>query len=423
MATISPSLSVGAFPALFEMAPDAMVIVNRLGQIELVNSQVEKLFGYGRAELIQQPSECLVPARFRERHRKHRAQLIGNPKSVGNGTVLKSYGLRKDGKEFQSEISLTAVQTVDGALIYSTIREIRAELEALRASEIRFRRLFETARDAILLLDANTGEVRDVNHFFLEMLGYPHEELIGKTIWEIGPFKNNPAGETVFRELLRNQQIRCEDLPLQAKNGNSVNAELVGSVYRVNRGKFIQCIIRDMTERKRAEVTLRQSEERYRAIFEKDLASDYISTADGTFLACNPSFARMFGFITTEEAREFGLKSLYPNPKAYETFLRCLKEQKKLAGYEEELRRRDGTTLHVVARVIGVFDQNSELAEIHAYLIDESERRQTEQQIRQAQKMDAMGRLAGGVAHDFNNLLGIIIGQSAAVYNLIARPR
>jgi two-component system cell cycle sensor histidine kinase/response regulator CckA len=408
----TPALSVAAFPALFESAPDGIVIVDHEGQIVLVNSQAEKLFGYGRSELVNQPSEFLVPARFRERHRKYRTRLINDPKSKAAGTELELYGLRRDGTEFQAKISFTPVQTEDGLLVYTVIRDSPAKVEALRTSEVRFRRLFETAKDAILLLDASTGQVRDVNRFLIEMLGYSQEEFLGKKLWETGPFKNNEALQTVFQELQRKPYIRYEDLPLQTKSGNSINAELVGNIYRVNRDKVIQCVIRDMTERKRAEGALRQSEERYRAIFEQDLASDYISTADGRFLACNSSFVRMFGFITLEEAKEAGLKSLYPNPKAYELFLRCLKEQKRLVGYEEELRRRDGTTLHVVARVIGVFDQTEELVEIHTYLIDESERRKTEQQIRQAQKMDAMGRLAGGVAHDFNNLLGVIIGQS-----------
>jgi two-component system, cell cycle sensor histidine kinase and response regulator CckA len=413
----SPDLSVAAFPILFESAPDGIVIVNREGRIVLVNSQAEKLFGYERTELVSQPSEFLVPARFRERHRKYRTNLISDPKSQPAGTGLELYGLRKDATEFQAKISFTPVQTKDGLLVYTVIRASQAKVEALRASEVRFRRLFETAKDAMLLLDASTGQVRDVNRFLIEMLGYSHEEYLGQKLWETGPFKNNEALQTAFQELQRKPHIRYEDLPLQTKNGNPINAELVGNVYRVNRDRVIQCVIRDITERKRAEGALRLSEERYRAIFEQDLASDYISTADGKFLACNPSFARMFGFLTVEEAKEAGLKSLYPNPNAYELFLRCLKEQKKLVGYEEELRRRDGTTLHVVARVIGVFDQSEELVEIHAYLIDESERRQTEQQIRQAQKMDAMGRLAGGVAHDFNNLLGIIIGQSEILSN------
>ena len=284
--------------------------------------------------------------------------MIRDPQSRVIKTEFDLYGLRRDGTEFQAKISFSPVQTADGLLVYTVIREAQAKLEALRASEVRFRRLFETAKDAILLLDASTGHVRDVNRFLIEMLGYTQQEFVGKKLWESDPFKNNKALQTVFQELQQKPYIRYEDLPLQTKNGNSINAELVGSVYRVNRERVIQCVIRDITERKRAETALRQSEERYRAIFEQDVAGDYISTADGKFLTCNSSFARMFGFISIEEAKEAGLRSLYPAPQAYEMFLRCLKEQKKLVGYEDELHRRDGTTLHVVARVIGVFDQS-----------------------------------------------------------------
>ena len=413
----SAALSVAAFPALFESAPDGILIVNREGKIVLVNSQTEKLFGYDRTELFNQPSEFLVPARFRERHRKYRASLMENPTSPAEMAGLELYGLRKDGTEFQVEITLSPVQTADGLLVYTVIRESHAKVEALRASEVRFRRLFETAKDAILLLDASTGQVRDVNRFLIEMLGYSHEEFLGKKLWDTGPFKNNETLQTVLLELEKKPQVRFEGLPLLTKSGDTITAELVGSIYRVNREKVLQCVIRDITERKRAETALRESEERYRAIFDQDAAGDYISTVDGKFLACNLSFARMFGFITVEEAKKAGLKSLYPSPQAYESFIQCLKEQKTMAGREEELRRMDGTTLRLVARAIGVFNPSEELVEIHAYLIDESERRKTEQQIRQAQKMDAMGRLAGGVAHDFNNLLGVIIGQSEFLSN------
>ncbi len=81
------------------------------------------------------------------------------------------------------------------------IRESHAKVEALRTSEVRFRRMFETAKDAILLLDASTGQVRDVNRFLIEMLGYSHEEFLGKKLWDTGPFKNNETLQSAFQEL------------------------------------------------------------------------------------------------------------------------------------------------------------------------------------------------------------------------------
>src|ERR1700722_20114430 len=204
----SPALSVAAFPALIESSPDGIVIVNQEGKIVLVNSEAEKLLGYERSELVNQPSELLVPERFRDRHRKFRAELIRHPQSRVIKTEVDLYGLRRDGTEFQANISFSPVQTADGLLLYTVIREVQAKLEALRASEVRFRRLFETAKDAILLLDASTGQVRDVNRFLIEMLGYSQEEFLGKRLWETGPFKNNEALRTVFQELQRKPHIR-----------------------------------------------------------------------------------------------------------------------------------------------------------------------------------------------------------------------
>jgi len=321
-------------------------------------------------------------------------------------------GCRKDGTEFAVEVSLSPIPTEQGLLACHFIRSSQQAQEALRASELRYRRLFETAKDGILILDAHTGQVNDVNPYLMDMLGYSHDEFMGKELWEIGPFKDVEACKTAFRELQNTEYIRYKDLPLQTKDGHSINVEFVSNVYLVNGERVIQCNIRDMTERKRAEQALRESEERYRVLFEQDSAGDFISTPDGRLLACNAAFARMFGFDTMEEANEAGLGALYPNPKARKEFLDRLREKRKIDNYQEELRRRDGTTLHVVARAIGVFDQSGKLIEIHGYLIDESARKKSEQQMRQAQKMDAIGRLAGGVAHDFNNLLGIIIGHS-----------
>ncbi len=128
--------------------------------------------------------------------------------------------------------------------------------EALQDSETRYRRLFETARDGILLLDADTGKITDVNPFLIDMLGYSHEELLGKKLWDIGLFKDIVASKAAFLDLQTKGYVRYEDLPFETKDGRSIDVEFVSNVYLVNHTKIIQCNIRDITERKRSGVPI-----------------------------------------------------------------------------------------------------------------------------------------------------------------------
>ena len=148
--------------------------------------------------------------------------------------------------------------------IASTERDItdrkRAE-ESLRDSEIRYRRLFETAQDGILILDAETGMIVDVNPFLIEMLGFSRETFLGKKIWELGFFKDTIANEDNFAELQQKEYIRYEDKPLKTADGRRIDVEFVSNVYLVNHQKVIQCNVRDITDRKRAEEALWKANE------------------------------------------------------------------------------------------------------------------------------------------------------------------
>lgn len=126
----------------------------------------------------------------------------------------------------------------------------------LRDSEVRYRRLFETAQDGILILDAKTGQITDVNPFLIEMLGYSKTEFLGKRLWEIGPFRDIEAAKTAFAELQSKGYIRYADLPLETKDRRRIAVEFVSNVYPVNSNKVIQCNIRDITQRRKAEVSL-----------------------------------------------------------------------------------------------------------------------------------------------------------------------
>ena len=123
----------------------------------------------------------------------------------------------------------------------------------LEESEARYRRLFETAKDGILILNGDTGRIVDANPFLQDMLGYSESELVGKALWEIGAVKDIPASQDAMRELQNNEYIRYEDIPLETKSGVHKHVEFVSNVYKVNGWRVIQCNIRDITERKEAE--------------------------------------------------------------------------------------------------------------------------------------------------------------------------
>ena len=131
--------------------------------------------------------------------------------------------------------------------------------QSLGDSELRYRRLFETAQDGILILNAATGAITDVNPFMIAMLGYSRDEFIGRKLWEVGAFRDIEASKDAFEALQKREYIRYEDLPLKAKDGRLTPVEFVSNVYQVGDDKVIQCNIRDITERKHAEEEARRS--------------------------------------------------------------------------------------------------------------------------------------------------------------------
>ena len=141
-------------------------------------------------------------------------------------------------------------------LMVDDVTERRQTEATLAVSEVRYRRLFETAQDGILLVHAHTGETIDANPFLEDLLGYSHEEMIGKKLWEMGPFKDVAASRLAFAELQHEKYIRYEDLPLETKAGKKINVEFVSNVYPVNGEDIIQCNIRDITDRRYAEEQL-----------------------------------------------------------------------------------------------------------------------------------------------------------------------
>lgn len=178
---------------------------------------------------------------------------------------------------------------------------IQAEI---RRSELRYRRLFEAARDGVLIIDPATRRIVDANPFMSELLGYTHSELIGKELFELGLLQDHEASRAAYHELEQRGFIRFEHLPLRSKTGESRDVEMVNTRYEADGLSVIQCNIRDITARKQADYALRNSEERYRALFnsidEGFCIIDMIFNLEGTaidyrFVEVNPAFAKHTG--------------------------------------------------------------------------------------------------------------------------------
>jgi len=176
-------------------------------------------------------------------------------------TSFENYVVEHEFSELGRRVMLLNARCIHGGgsktqKILLAIEDIteRTQMEHEKASsELRYRRLFETAQDGILILGAANGEINDVNPFLLKMLGYPRQELLGKKLWEIGFFKDTNASHKAFQTLQEKGYVRYEDLPLETKDGQPMEVEFVSNVYAIDGETVIQCNIRDITSRKKTE--------------------------------------------------------------------------------------------------------------------------------------------------------------------------
>jgi PAS domain S-box-containing protein len=300
---------------------------------------------------------------------------------------------RASERKRRKEPFLAQTQLLNRRNYAEAVTDHRAAHSALRSSELRYRRLFESARDGILILDPQTRKITDANPFMCELLGYPHQELLNKELWQIGLLKDKKASRSAFRQLQRKHYIRYEDLPLQNKAGECRQVEFVSNLYDEDGRKVIQCNIRDITERKHSAEALRESEERFHAIFTQATAGIAQTDLDGRFVLVNKRYCDITGRTAKQLLGLHMQEITHPDDLAVNlALLKKLTEQGKGFVIEKRYLRPDGAIIWVRNSVSSVNHGPGKAYYLMAVTQDITEQKRSERALSRAK--DALSRRA-----------------------------
>jgi PAS domain S-box-containing protein len=290
------------------------------------------------------------------------------------------------------------------------ITERKQADEAVRASEGQFRDLWGATVEGIVILDK--GIIIEVNDAMCRMFGYTREYSIGKSLLEFAP----PEMCDRIRERIASGIEGRFETPAIRADGTRMILEIFAKRFTYQGKSMRMVTVNDITERKRIEEALRESELRFRSLYENTTIGLYRTTPDGKILMANPTLVKMLGYASFQDLAERNLEQdgFEPSYQRKE-FLEKIERESVVNGLESKWIRQDGTTIFVVESARAIRDPQGTTLYYDGTLEDVTERKRVAEALRQMQKLEGLGTLAGGIAHDFNNILGIILAYNSSI--------
>ncbi|MFO1364197.1 MAG: PAS domain S-box protein [Burkholderiales bacterium] len=401
--------SEAQYRAIFNASADALVLWNSALKRVDVNPAYERMYGLTRAEVLDPSYPDHRPREFVEQRREIvRRTLAGEPCQVELEAV------RKNGERIQIEVRTIPVQHRGEPHVLAIVRDITARRradDALRASEEQYRAIFNASVDGLLLWDAG-HRIVDANEAFLAMHGYAREEIVGQSEPLFVPAALQSQCVELLPKILTGSPCRLE-ARTRRKDGTEFDVEIHGVPMQYQGRPHALIILRDVTEAKRAEERLRASEQRYRLLFEMESDAILVVDADSLrLLDANRAAESLWGYARAE-LMTMTAADLSAEPA--ETRGSIQSPEGRVHIPLRHHRRRDGTVfpVEITSNRLQLDGRKIVIATIRDITEREraeAARRALEAQLRQAQKMEAIGQLTGGIAHDFNNILTSIVG-------------
>ncbi len=379
-----------SYRQLFENAPEAVYIQDRDGRFLDVNRGACEMYGHEKAFFLGKTPADLAAPGMNDLHRI--AALVRETFDEGTPHAFEFWGLRADGTPFPKDVRV-ATGTYGGrhvVVAYARdITETKAAEEALRESEERFRSLYENATIGIYRTTPD-GRILMANPALVEMLGYSSfEELASRNLAEEG-FEPEYPRSAFQEEIERKGEVRGLESAWRRRDGTVIYVRESARAIRDEKGRtvYYEGTVEDITERKRAEEALRESEERFRSLYENATIGIYRTTPDGRILMGNPALVEMLGYSSFEELGSLNLedKGTYVDRSRAE-FKQLLEERGEIRGLESGWRRRDGTVLWVRESARAVRDEKGRTLYYDGTVEDVTERRKAEEELRRAHEL------------------------------------